>query len=233
MRYIGIDQSKRSTAIVCLDDEGEMVDFHLVTPPFNLDKEELIHYQWTTLSKFISEQLSYDQVCFALEGAAFAAGGSASDLLWGIQWYIRTRIHVEYPGYLIGIITPATWRSSILATDEQRRFKEQYGGKIGLKHAVVSKLPQDTHEKLISYIRDNIQYINISKGYKPDANRKDAWDALFDLADAWGIARHRFMLSKGWTKPVKEKKPKVKKQHPLLNIQPKTSAMLQRRKPVC
>lgn len=230
MRFIGIDQSKRSTAIVCLDGDGELYDFHLVTPPYEMNGEQLIDYQWQTINRFIDEN-DDGNLKIALEGAAFAAGGSSSDLLWGIQWYIRTRIFVEYPGTPIGIITPATWRSSILTTQEQSAFKAQYGGKIGLKHAVVSKLPESVLEKFSIHVRDNIKYINVSKGYKPEANRKDSYDAIFDLADAWGIARHRYLLDNGYVKPVKAKKPKAKKQHPLLGVVPKTNKMLQRRKP--
>lgn len=202
MIVIGIDQSKRSTAVVALEDD-KLVDFMLVTPPSNYDTERLINYQWSLIEQFIDNMYKLDcDVAIALEGAAFAAGGASSDLLWGIQWYIRTRIFVQYPMSPIGIITPATWRSKVLPIVEQREFKSKFGGKIGLKHGVVSKLPEFIREKFDKYLERNKFTILESKGREADGRSEKYKEGLFDLADAWGIATHRTLLSKGTKKAV-------------------------------
>lgn len=222
MIVIGIDQSKRSTAAVALKD-GTLVGGLLVTPPISYDKEILIDYQWEEISKFLrdmKETFNREDIAIALEGAAFQAGGSSSDLLWGIQWYIRTRILVEFPNIPIGIITPASWRKSIVPIEEQRKAKLDYGGKIGLKHAVLEKLPLSVRgmfEELIENRRDNIL---ISKGLQPSGRSNEYKKAIFDLADAWGIAKHRYLLE---GKPVKVPKTPDKKMSTLQRRFPSAS----------
>lgn len=206
MSIIGIDQSKRSTAIVALDDNGELMDFALVTPPLEYDKEILINYQWEIISCFMT---AHKPTAIALEGAAFAAGGASSDLLWGIQWYIRTRTFVEFPDVPIGIITPASWRASIVHAKEQKEFKQRYGGKIGLKHAVISKLPQNVRSAMNNYLDMHKHRLQAAKGYVAGGTSKEYLTGLHDLADAWGVARHRWLLSQTGGKA--KAKPEVKK----------------------
>lgn len=206
---IGIDQSKRSTAAVALNLDGSLKNAVLITPPKEIDKEDLIIYQWTILHNFLKFM---QPTAIALEGAAFAAGGSSTDLLWGIQWFIRTSIKMEFPSVPIGIITPASWRASVVPIEEQRKFKLDYGGKIGLKHAVVSKLPKDVLNHFLEYVEKERRSILLSKGIKPEGRSNAHKEALFDLADAWGIAHHRYLISKDFKK---HDKVKIKKESAL------------------
>jgi hypothetical protein len=204
MIIFGIDQSKRSTACVAMDEEGEMIDFVLITPGMHLDKEYLINYQWQKLKAFIEsvEQDSASQeLVFALEGAAFKACGASSDLLWGIQWYIRTRILVEFADAPVGILTPATWRSTLVPAKEQADFKARFG-KIGLKHCVVGALPKEVHDWFLDHLEDNKKELNILKGNKTGTGGKYL-ESMFDLADAWGVAKHRVHLLTNKAKPKK------------------------------
>jgi hypothetical protein len=209
MITIGIDQSKRSTALCAILDGTKVLDCMLVTPPSDYDTEMLINFQWSLIGPFIQNLCKLPEavngIAIALEGAAFSAGGSSSDLLWGIQWYIRTRIFVEFPDIPIGIITPATWRSSIVPITEQREFKSKFGGKIGLKHAVVSKLPSAVTTMFDNYIDQAKYRILESKGLKPDGRSNKHLEGMFDLADAYGIAYHRYLISTGVRKAVKVK----------------------------
>jgi hypothetical protein len=195
--FIGIDQSKRSTAIVAMTRYYKMIDFELINPIYQ-DKEELIIYQWNNIKAFIERvKLIAPYGCIsgiALEGAAFTAVGQACDLLWGIQWYIRTRLIVEYPEVPVGILSPATWRSSLLTRKEQQEWKAKYG-KIGLKHGVISKLPENDKQKFDDYIELHRERLLELKGFKPDSISKKYKECIFDLGDAWGIANHRVILA--------------------------------------
>jgi hypothetical protein len=205
---IGIDQSKRSTAVTALDEYGDLFGFCLINPPLYYDGEKLINYQWEKLSSFL-DSMPNDEIVIALEGAAFAAGGASSDLLWGIQWYIRTRIHVEFPGVPIGIITPATWRSKILPASEQREWKAKCGGKIGLKHGVVAVTPEYIRLRFEAYLEGIKAIILVAKGKEPDSRSKVYKECLFDLCDSWGIAQHRLSLTKKTAKFVPAPAPKM------------------------
>jgi hypothetical protein len=192
--FIGIDQSKKSTALHALDLDGETINYTLITPPIELDSENLICYQWDAIKEFIEDiQCSHEVVGIVLEGAAFAAMGASNDLLWGIQWYVRTRILVEFD-MVVGIITAASWRSSILTRVELQWFKAHHGGKIGLKHAAVSKLPPELRNELERYVYQERNRINLTKGKKADSRSEVYKDALFDLTDSWGLAWHRICL---------------------------------------
>ncbi len=201
--YIGIDQSKRSTAAVAIGKDGQYLDCLLVTPPLDMDGERLVDHVWSELSAFM---VKHDPYAIALEGAAFAAGGSSSDLLWGIQWYIRTRTFVEFPDVPIGILTPATWRATIVSSKEQNGCKLRHGGKIGLKYAVRSKIPEGVLERMKLYLECEKRRILASKGKIPDGRSNVHLDGLHDLCDAYGIALHRYKISAGLLKKCYTKK---------------------------
>jgi hypothetical protein len=211
---IGIDQSKKSTALHALDRHGETISYTLITPPIELIGENLICYQWDAIHEFISDIKSTHAIIgIAIEGAAFTMIGQANDLLWGIQWYVRTRILVEFD-IEATILTAATWRSSILTRQELQSFKADYEGKIGLKHAAVSKLPIALRDELENYVYLERNRINLTKG-KKDGSRSELYkEALYDLTDSWGLAKHLLYLHDNPHKvkaPVKKVKKRRKK----------------------
>jgi len=191
---IGIDQSMKSTAVVALNLKGEMVDFGLIIPPSSLNKEETIHYIWEPLYFTIGKNYGVIKG-IAIEGLAFSAFGNTKDLLYGIQWYVRTRLKVEFPEILVGVINVQTWRSCILTREEQRLYKTKYG-KIGLKIGVVEKLPNEIKMQFDKYLELNKDEINACrvKDWKPGCKSKKYLESMYDLADAWGIATHRLKL---------------------------------------
>lgn len=187
---LGIDQSKRSTAITALDMQGNLKDFLLINPPKELDKEDLLLYQWEEIRHFIERQKYYNGfqpiVGAALEGLSFGSVGAAKDLLAGLQWYVRARFVVEYPEIPLGVIPVASWRSKILSKTEQASYKKQYK-KDGLKVGVIEKLPKEVLEKFEDYVKGHEDRIREVKGSQ--------WkDSLYDLGDSWGIAKHRLSL---------------------------------------
>jgi len=204
---VGVDQSKRSTGVVVLDNNGNMVGFKLITPPIEIDNEILIDYQWAKIRELFESVGSNHIDGVALEGAAFHALGKANDLLWGIQWYVRTRLKVEYPDISIGIINVATWRSTLLTKIEQKEWKIKYGGKIGLKHAIVSKLPPDVRIIFENYLINHKEEINAVKvkDWKPGSKSREYEKCIFDLADAYGIAFYRLSLCPKQSKLIRRK----------------------------
>lgn len=197
---LGLDQSKRSTGVTAINRNGELLDFTLITPPLTIDNEELINYQWEKIDKFVINLMrgcsTYFQIdAVAMEGLAFGAKSASIDLLWAIQWYIRTRFLIEY-NINVGIITAATWRSTIVPIKEQRQAKLNYGGKIGLKHAVEDNLPQDVHDRFAEYLikeKDRINAVRVAN-WKPGCKSNEYRKAIWDLGDSWGIAQHRLSL---------------------------------------
>lgn len=170
--YLGIDQSKRSTGLVLVDQEGALIDYTLLSNT-KLDNEELILWQWDKLVNFLD-----DGVCDSLlvkgaliEGLSFGSVGSGKDFLAGLQWYFRCQMQDGYGKYL-GTCPVSMWRSQVLTKEEQREAKKL--GKDGLKIACFEKLPFDIQESFKNYARN----IGAKK------------TAIYDMCDAYWIAQH-------------------------------------------
>lgn len=173
--YLGIDQSKRSTGCVLLDSRGELHSYLLVGEA-KLDNEELIIHQFASVAGWLGDILDeYDELSALIEGLAFGSVGSGKDFLAGLQWYFRARFFTLY-GFL-GTVPVSMWRSKVLTKEEQREAKLE--GKNGLKLATVRKLPMGVLVKFEEYVAKN----------------KFKKDSLFDLNDAYHIAKHCFNLS--------------------------------------
>lgn len=172
--YLGIDQSKRSTGLVLLDNDGELKDFRLICPSMNLDGVELGAYQLDWYSDFLyynGLDLNPPKVAL-IEGLSFGAIGGAKDILAGLNWAFRIHSLKHYKFYL-GVCPVSQWRSKVLSKEEQREAKQT---KDGLKKFVVNKLPVDVREAFTEYVK--------SKCFKKDS--------LYDLADAYFLAKHAF-----------------------------------------
>lgn len=174
--FVGIDQSKRSTAAVCIDSAGELVDFIVISPPMYLDGVELLVYQWAKLDTFVYNYHKYLEG-IALEGLSFNSVSSDKDLLSGLFWHLRTMLFVEYPSIPVGVCPVLAWRSKVLSKEE-RKALSLVKVKDGLKKAVVGKLPFGVRVKFEEYIRE--------RGLKKES--------IWDLADAFFIAQYRLGL---------------------------------------
>lgn len=170
--YLGIDQSKRSTGLVLVDQGGELVGYKLLSNT-KLDNEELILWQWEELVHFLSDNTSsHEDVKGALvEGLSFGSVGSGKDFLAGLQWYFRCQMR-DAEGLFLGTVPVSMWRSKVLTKEEQKEAKAL--GKDGLKIACFEKLPFDTQESFKSYAR--------CVGAKKTA--------IYDITDAYWIAQH-------------------------------------------
>jgi hypothetical protein len=173
--YLGIDQSKRSTGMVMLDNNGNLKDFRLICPSMTLDGVELGDYQIDQYDDFLyKNNININKPKVALiEGLSFGAVGSAKDILAGLNWGFRLH-SLRYFKFYLGIVPVSQWRSKVLSKEEQREAKAI--GKDGQKKAVVAKLPDDIRVAFTEYVK--------SKGFKKES--------LYDLADAYWISRYAF-----------------------------------------
>lgn len=183
--YIGIDQSKRSTASVALNRDGSMRSFLLINQLE--ENEDLILKQWCAFDDWLLNSLGYDDPCGALiEGLSFGSVGSGKDFLAGLQWYFRARFALEYSKFL-GTTPVSQWRSKVLSKDEQKAAKAE--GKEGLKKACVDKLPEEVKLQFSNYLQQNEKQIRLVK--------KSLWkDCIYDLTDAYWIAEYCRSLNK-------------------------------------
>jgi len=171
IRYLGIDQSKRSTGMVLVNEDGELMDYKLINEP-RLGGEELILMQLHELDKFIQDNIvDNEELAGALiEGLSFGSVGSGKDFLAGLQWACRVFMYDHYR--FLGTVPVSEWRSKVLTKEEQREAKSS--GKDGLKKACVEKLPWEVKEAFVDYVGK----LKVKK------------DALYDLCDAYWIAQH-------------------------------------------
>lgn len=174
---VGVDQSKRSTAVVAISDKGYLIDFMLICPAIELDNEELLIYHYDELFFFLDKYDNKEKV-LAIEGLSYGSVSSSKDLLAGLFWYIRTRLKVMYPDMLVGVIPCASWRAKVLSKEERQEISK-LKVKDGLKKATVSKLPFSVRVRFEDYIRQN--------SFKKES--------VYDLCDAYWIAQYRRNLS--------------------------------------
>lgn len=195
--YLGIDQSKRSTGCVLLDDTGEMVDFTLICEAL-ADNEMLLRVQWYTFRHWIDAVTDslVDLKAGLIEGLAFGAVGGSKDFLAGLQWYFRAQFLGEY-NFSLGTVPVTMWRSKVLTKEEQRDAKA--AGKDGLKWAVFNKLPATVRTQFANYVELHRDEINRAKDAKTKLGSKSKkyLEAMWDLADAYFIAQHCLQLYVG------------------------------------
>lgn len=182
--FLGIDQSKRSTAAVLLNPDGSLRDFTLIC--LADEDEKLILSQWFVFDNWMDSALGErERVAGALiEGLSFGSVGSGKDFLAGLQWFFRAQFRDCY-GLFLGTVPVSMWRSKVLTKEEQREAKA--AGKDGLKKACVAKLPAPVFERFDKYLKENEISLR--------AVKKSLWkDCIYDLTDAYWIGQYRLSL---------------------------------------
>lgn len=179
---IGIDASLRSTGLVAIDDEGNLVDAEIIAASKTFDGEDLLLYQVKQIIRFV-ERNKKGLVGVAIEGLSFGAVGSRKDLLAGVYWSIRLALRYKFPTLPIGSVPVSAWRSKVLTKEEQKLCRSS-GVKDALKKATVDKLPQEVRDIFECYIRSCLMdCFNNVKG-----------TSVYDLTDAYFIAQYRLSL---------------------------------------
>ena len=181
--FLGVDQSKRSTAAVLLNPDGSMKDFTLIVRAE--EDELLILQQWADFTTWLNPTRNEGDIRGALiEGLSFGSVGSGKDFLAGLQWFFRARFRHTY-GLFLGTTPVSQWRSKVLTKEEQREAKKE--GKDGLRKACVNKLPVEVKERFDVYLKEHEVELRKVK--------KSLWkDCIYDLSDAHGIAQYRLSL---------------------------------------
>lgn len=187
---IGIDASLRSTALVNIDENKNLLGFEAIkskpnsekankNKPFpELNDEDLIIYNSREVVRFVLNQMDNHIIeGIAIEGLSFAGVSGMKDLIHGNHWGIIVELKKAFPDIPLGKIPVTSWRNSLTTKEERKSGKERYGKKY-LKQIVVDKLPHSVKSNFTNYIK---------------INKMDA-DTLFDLADAYFLAIHRLYL---------------------------------------
>jgi len=172
---ISIDLSLRSTGVIALDDNKNIIDFKLIkssNKPHKilpcLNDEDLIIYNSTEIVKFVSQVIGKHGLdAILIEGLSFGSLSGSKDSIAGNIWVLRVELKKKFPLIPVHIIPVQSWRSKILNKQDRADAKAKYGKK-WQKEGVVEKLPEEVKEKFVAYITKN----------------KFDKTGLFDLADA-------------------------------------------------
>lgn len=184
---MGIDLSLRSTGI-SFNEQFELIQIE------KLNDEKLINEITQQICQIIKK---YNPSIINLEGLSFNSISGSKDIISGLFWNLRCRIHIEFPNILINIIPVTEWRSPLFSKEDNKALRE--GKKLlksnkkslkGLKgqerkevqefnHNLELKanIKQYTFDKLPEHIKQKI--INITDG-----------KGCYDLSDAYFISQY-------------------------------------------
>ena len=180
-----VDLSLRSTGIIALDDNKNLIDFKLVKSKPNegktkkerenglpiLNDEDLIIFNSSEIIWFINTVCAKNVLdAILIEGLSFNSKSGSKDILAGNAWLLRVELKRTFSKVPIHIIPVQSWRSKILNKQDRADAKAKYGKK-WQKEGVVEKLPEEVKGKFVSYITKN----------------KFDKTGLFDLADAFAM----------------------------------------------
>ena len=179
---IAIDLSLRSSGLVALDKEDNLIDFDVVQPcekeyRQDYNAEETLIYISDKVLDFVKRVNDTDAV--VIEGLSFQSTSSAKDFIWGNFWNLRTQLRMLYPEMLIGVIPVLSWRSPLLShltKEERKKLKKDI-----MKQFCVDLLPLDVYNRFNKFILIN----NLDK------------KTMFDLTDAYFLCKFRNTLTKG------------------------------------
>lgn len=174
---IGMDLSKRSSALVAISSDGALVEFTLIRPFSDMSDEDILNYVEDMTLFFVSECLAQGSVAgIGVEGLSFNSVGSGKDFLAGIWWTVKRALYNNYE-IPVGVIPNQSWFSYVISKEEKRALLLSTE-KDKRKKAVVNKLPFEVKVRFEKYILDN--------GCKKEG--------IYDLADAFWIAQYRRSL---------------------------------------
>lgn len=194
MKYVSIDLSMRSTALVAMDDDGSINYKLVISDSKKINDEQLLMYNAIEIVDFINK---HKPKYVGLEGLSFGSISGSKDIIAGNFWYVRTQIY-QHCDVELEIIPVLTWRSPLFDKEERKTLKENDKLVKQLKKdmkEIKSKTEKSrilkeneelilkasikylTWEKLPVNIRNMFQEVGFTKG-------------CFDLTDAYFIANH-------------------------------------------
>jgi hypothetical protein len=182
---VGGDLSLRSSALVAMDLQYNLLDFELVTPSKDyFNDEDLLNYNAWQMVHFLRRFDSADIKGIVLENLSFGDQKSREyDMICANFWHTRWQIwNSEDLNHIpLGVVPVESWRAKVLSPAEKKEWK-QNEGKLGLKLGVVSKLPPEVHQRFAAMITGR------GLKYKKEKN------PMFDFADAYFLTKYRVGL---------------------------------------
>ena len=109
MKFIGIDPSLTENAVVCLDENGEILESKLIKTDSKSEIEDRINYIYNSIYNIINKY--EDNKLINIEGLAFGAKGNAITQLAGLHYFVRINLknnNLEYK-----IIPPTTLKKFV------------------------------------------------------------------------------------------------------------------------
>lgn len=199
-RIVGIDLSLRKTGIVCLNGKGNLIGFNLNICPVEYKNEDILIYNQSNIVQFLDNYgISNDaKNIIAVEGLSFNSPSSAADLISANWWILKFNLKTKYSNIDTKIITSSSWKSKVFTTEEVQSINKEFPiirakkgikltsdekkennktkakMKVKVKNLIVSKIPTNIRTDFDNYIKEN----------------KYPKDSLFDLSDAYWIARY-------------------------------------------
>lgn len=128
--HLGIDPSLRSTGIVAINDDAEIVFQKLIIVPGSYKDEDNIVVMGEAMSTFIGTILEqHSIVSFGYERLAFNAPSCVKDKIAGSYWYNRicmkelTHLYESFP-WPPELVSPAGWRKKLIDKNDRIEMKE-------------------------------------------------------------------------------------------------------------
>lgn len=177
MYTVSLDISMRCSGIVILNEDGDLVDYTLVTSK-KITDEELLDYNVNVILEFLKPYKGKISN-FVIEGLAFMGKCKRKDLIDGNYWLIRYFLYKEFGDTVeYDIYTVAQWRKSVISKERAKEIKDAGEDKKGWqKIECVDKLPEDIRETFGKYVKEN----------------KHKKDAIYDLTDAFFLGKFKLL----------------------------------------
>lgn len=170
--HASLDVSMRSTGIVILDDDGNLIDKNIVSNP-DEDNEELLDKNSKDITGFLKQ---FELTTISYEGLSFQGKSAKRDLIDGNYWHLRWSLKTHFPHCDIFIIPVERWRKQVIPLERKRELKQLIkDGEMKKanwhKNECVRVLPDDIRENFEIFVEER----KLKKG------------SIYDITDAYWL----------------------------------------------
>lgn len=172
---VGIDLALRRTGVVALALDGSLCHHSVFgNSDRDISPEDLLRYNQKQLAELLDNPAILPGAVVALEGLVFGGSKVSADRTAANHWL--TRLAITERGHRMNVIHPRIWQHDVItpAARQQVATLKGFPRRKALKEVVVACLPPEV-------IYDFNYYVS-SNGLP--------YDALWDLADAYFIAKY-------------------------------------------
>lgn len=183
---LGIDLSLRSAGL-CFNNEFKLIQIT------KLNDEELLIEISNQICSFIHKCKPNE---INIEGLSFNSISGSKDIIAGNFWYLRCRIHCEFPDIPINIIPVTQWRNPLFTKEERKQLKENVKilkeNKISLKGLIGEERKEAQLKNKELELNASIKYntfLKLPDDIKNIINNITQDEGRWDLTDAYWISR--------------------------------------------